>query len=104
VQDDLAWFWDPWFFQRGHPDLGIEEVSADAVTIEKIGLLPVPVQVTLRFDDESEEVISKPMSIWKEGDRQFTFPLSSDKKLLQISLGSPHIPDVDTTNNEYTVP
>jgi len=102
--EDLSWFWDPWFFQRGYPDLAIRSAVNDSITIEKSGLLPVPVRLTLIYEDGSEERFSEPMSIWKDGKKYLKFPMNSEKKLIQASLDTEFTPDVKKSNNEYMAP
>jgi len=102
--EDLSWFWNPWFFDRGYPDLTIYAVENDTITVEKSGLLPVPVHLILVYDDGSEELFSEPMSVWKDGKKYVQIPLKSQKKLLRASLDTERIPDVNKSNNEYLAP
>jgi len=102
--EDLSWFWQPWFFQRGFPDLAITDLTKDNVlVIEKRGLLPVPVFVKVVYEDGLEEQILKDMHIWADGSKVFELQLSSDKKISKVILGNDLIPDSNRKNNVWLV-
>ncbi len=102
ADEDLSWFWKPWFFELGYPDLGIEmvDVSEKEVTISvvKAGTMPVRVAVTLEFEDGTEEVIEKSARVWKEKSKVI-IKHNTNKKLKSVKLGSPYIPDVVKDND-----
>jgi hypothetical protein len=101
---DLSWFWNPWFFEFGYPDLAIEEVKkigqAYHVTIRKKGNLPVPVKIKVNFADGTSEKMEASTMVWKNKD-QHTFQVQSEKVLESIELGGPKIPDIFENNNTY---
>lgn len=59
--DELNWFFEPWFFKQGFPDLAIDSafVKDDLLKIEisKEGELPVPAALTVKFKDGSTKRI-----------------------------------------------
>ncbi len=69
--EDLGWFWKPWFFELGYADIGIVEIeygSKDTmVTIENLGGFPIPVNLTVKYMDGTEQTINTKMNIWDEG-------------------------------------
>ncbi|MFP4471624.1 MAG: M1 family metallopeptidase, partial [Bacteroidales bacterium] len=94
--EDLEWFWKPWFFDRGHPDLAILEFTDDQVLmIERKGNLPVPVEITLDFDDGTQKQISQDMRMWADGKKILAVPVFDDRKISKITLGNDLIPDSD---------
>ena len=98
--EDLSWFWQPWFFQRGFPDLAITDLTNENVlVIEKRGLLPVPVFVKVVYEDGSEDQILKDMRLWADGSKVFELQLSNDKKISKVILGNDLIPDSKQKNN-----
>ena len=105
--ENLDWFWKPWFFERGYPDLSIKDVKVSGnkveVIIEKIGLLPIPVELRLIADDLSEIIIYKDSSIWKNGESQITLEKNIDQKIELVELGSSIIPDVNKKNNTFEI-
>ena len=53
--EDLSWYWKPWFFEHGYPDLAINDAEITdqviKVKIAKIGKLPVPIKLTAYFEE-----------------------------------------------------
>ena len=97
---DLYWFFNPWFFQSGYPDLGIKEItSTNELIIEKKGEFPVPVDITWWTEDGNSESKYLSPEIWKEGQDKIGVQLPEDSKIVKIKLGNDHIPDVDKENN-----
>jgi len=101
---DLGWFWKPWFFEFGYPDLAVGEVHASGsrhyITILKKGNMPVPVHLTVTYRDGSQQVIERPAEIWKK-DNQHQVAVDADKDIKKIELGHPNIPDAVPDNNTY---
>ncbi|NOX17960.1 MAG: M1 family metallopeptidase [Chlorobi bacterium] len=107
--EDLSWFWKPWYYEFGYPDLAINNVKIDGnivtVTIIKKGNIPVPVTVSAFANDEDkpEAVISETAGVWADGKTSLTLKLKTDKPITKIVLGDDYIPDTDNSNNEYTI-
>ncbi|MGM0565363.1 MAG: M1 family metallopeptidase [Bacteroidota bacterium] len=102
---DLSWFWNPWFFEKGYPDLAIRKVKKGKksyeVLIEKRGNLPVPLQLKIRYEDGTEETIERSAEIWKESD-VFNYQIPENKTISFIYLGGMNIPDSYPGNNLFT--
>ncbi|MBE9491965.1 MAG: M1 family metallopeptidase [Bacteroidetes bacterium] len=102
---DLDWFWKPWFFEVGCPDLAIDKVETNSdsalIYIKKVGNIPVPLKLTLNYKDNTTETINKPLSIWKNSDI-FTIGIPVTKQIDNVTLGDELIPDVDRKNNYYS--
>jgi len=103
---DLSWYWEPWFFEFGYPDLAIGEVSVTnssvEVDIKKLGNVPIPLQLTIQYKDGSKKVIRKDASVWKEGNSKYSLNLKRNKKIEKIEIGAPKIPDAVEENNHYS--
>lgn len=100
--EDLAWFWKPWFFDRGHPDLAIRELTPENVVLIKMkGSLPVPVELHVTYADGTEKHISKNARVWADGKKVLAIPLMTTSKVAEISLGNDLIPDVDRLDNVW---
>lgn len=69
--EDLGWFWKPWFFELGYADIGIGEIEYGSeetmVTIENLGGFPIPVNLTVKYKDGTEQTINTKMNIWNDG-------------------------------------
>lgn len=100
--EDLSWFWNPWFYEYGFPDLALKNVSQKGndvnITIEKVGNLPTKIELTLIYTDGTKEEINKSIKEWKNNNL-VEIKLNTSKKLKEVSLGSPEIPDVNRNNN-----
>jgi hypothetical protein len=98
--EDLSWFWNPWFFESGYPDLAVKDVSdGNLVLIEKIGNIPVPIEITVTYIDGSNEKITRNARVWNDGAKLVAVQLYTDKKVSEILLGSELIPDSFKKNN-----
>jgi hypothetical protein len=105
VGEDLAWFWKPWFYEFGYPDLSIEKVELKEnkilISIGKKGDLPVPVKITLTNTNKESSEISFGADVWKGGNKNFVVPVKMVDGLKFITLGSSVIPDVNQDDNVY---
>jgi hypothetical protein len=103
--EDLSWFWKPWFFEWGYPDLAIKEVNLIdtkvIVIVEKMGNIPIPVFLSITFEDESEKAVYKSARVWKEGMKTVSLVVEADKKIKKIEIGNENIPDLKKDNNIY---
>ncbi len=103
--EDLSWFWKPWFYEFGYPDLRIRDVvknnGQNFILIDKVGNLPVPVELTVTFEDSSKQTISHSIRVWQNGQERISLPLPDNKKILSIDLGNAHIPDARPADNHW---
>lgn len=100
---DLSWYWQPWFFEKGYPDLAIKKIeNGDGVVrvlIEKAGNIPVPIHLTI-FTGEGREIsVDRSAAIWKDEAKEIWIEHELIAPPKQITLGSKYIPDVNKTNN-----
>ncbi len=103
--ENMEWFWQPWFFEKGFPDLKIKEVRKDSrkntILIENKGTLPLPIELLIKYFDGSSDKISKKMDIWKDGKREVEIIDDSGKDIKSIILGSDYSPDINPLDNSY---
>ncbi|MCX8056591.1 MAG: M1 family metallopeptidase [Ignavibacteria bacterium] len=103
--ENLDWFFIPWFFEKGVPDLDIENVKLKknelSFDIVKVGALPVPISIKITFEDKSTKEFYETAKVWKDGKNKISFKLKLDKKPISIDLNSSKIPDANRTKNEY---
>jgi hypothetical protein len=101
---NLNWFWKRWFYDGGYPDLSISSVKNNGndyqVTIENIGGKPMPVDLTIFYEDGTQQLLHRDVSCW-ELDRKTVLSFSSSKKPGRLKLGSLHIPDVNKKDNDW---
>jgi hypothetical protein len=107
IGQDLSWFWKPWFFEIGYPDLAIDKVDVQdgkaTIKIRNDGIIPVPVKLTVDYEDGSSEVFYFKADVWKSSEKIFVTEVVLKGTLKQINLGDINIPDSNIENNLYVV-
>ncbi|MBU6341578.1 MAG: peptidase [Bacteroidetes bacterium] len=102
---DLNWFWKSWFFENGVPDLAISKVQLDAkqavITIENRGNKPVPVDISVIYQDKSVQKVHKSIEVWKSGAKNLDISVEGKKTVSEIRLGSTYVPDVNKSDNVW---
>ncbi|MBB6498929.1 M1 family metallopeptidase [Pedobacter cryoconitis] len=104
---NMDWFWKPWFFGEGDIDLGITgaDKTADGYVfkVENKSLKPLPVDLTLTYEDGSVEKLHKSIGIWQNAGQVVSIPFKTDKKIKRVMIGSTYVPDKNEYNNVLTV-
>jgi hypothetical protein len=104
---NLDWFWKPWFFDWGYPDLGIQGVITDeaahcqVIMIERKGNIPVPIQLDVEYSDGSKETFHQTAAVWRDGKQNLKVACAEGKKVKSAMLGRTTIPDVDRVDNKW---
>lgn len=101
--EELNWFWEPWFFEFGYPDLaltGTEKVGGELrITVEKAGNIPTAVCLVIHYSDGTSERHLETAGVWKERNRRFIHTVPFRDGIDSITLGDEGIPDVYPKNN-----
>ena len=102
---NLNWYWKPWFFERGFPDLGIKKVEKNdnnyKILVEKIGNIPVPIALTFINDkDSANTIITKTAAVW-ENNSEVLIEVKIKGNIKTIELGGDTISDVNSENDIY---
>ncbi|MCZ4243907.1 M1 family metallopeptidase [Pedobacter punctiformis] len=104
---DLNWFWKRWFFEGGITDMGIKAVNKTengyAITVENKSNKPLPVDLTLTYEDGSVEKQHASIGVWEKGDKEISVSVVTVKKLNKVVLGSAHVPDKAKSDNTFNV-
>ena len=104
---NLDWFWKRWFFEGGIVDLGIKDViktpAGYQITVLNKSNKPLPVHLTLTYQDGSTEKINTSIIAWKDGNTEFINKVETTKSLKKVVLGSSHVPDKDKSDNTFMV-
>jgi hypothetical protein len=102
---NLNWFWKSWFFDSGIPDLAITRVTAQknlyTILITNEGSKPVPIDLTLYFNDGSTQLVHQNISAWKAGNKTHTITHTGRKRIKKMILGTTYDPDVNKGNNVW---
>jgi hypothetical protein len=102
--EDLSWFWRPWFFEKGYPDLVLRVTpgsSGARIVVERKGSLPVPVRLRVTYADGTLETYAETARVWKDGATEFTVKKTFLKPIRTITLGDTQVPDVNPRDNAY---
>jgi hypothetical protein len=100
VDQDLDWFFKPWFYENAYPDLSIRKITKDKmIVIENSGGLPLPVYLEMIFTDGTIEKVEFNTSIWNNGDKTIVIKTQEEKFLQEVKLGNKLIPDVNKADN-----
>ena len=103
--ENLNWYWIPWFFSKGYPDLAIESAEQQdgilKITIQNKGTIPVPVKLILKGENNFEKIIFRSPLIWSKQNKKIFFEEEAYNKILNIKLGDSQIPDINRKNNIY---
>ncbi len=104
---DLSWFWNTWFFESHIPDLAIKDVKYEnnkaKIIVENVGLLPVPVDLTLTLEDGTNVKYLASTSVWEKGVKEIRLEVEIKSKLKSVELMNKNIPDADATNNSIRI-
>jgi hypothetical protein len=107
TRQNLNWFWNPWFFESGYPDMSIDRVVINdgeaELTIRKVGDLPTPVKLKVIYENETSEEFYFNVGIWEDGNDIFITKIKLSDVLKEIQLGDLLIPDSNRNNNLFVV-
>ncbi len=104
---NLDWFWRPWFFDWGFPDLGIQGVIKDeaanneVIMVERKGNIPVPIHLEVEYTDGSKETFHETAAVWRDGKQNLRMACAEGKKVKSAKLGATTIPDADRKDNVW---
>ncbi len=108
---DLSWFWKPWFFESGYPDLAIDRVEVNnkkvEISIGKVGNVPTPIKLKIVYENETETETAEEYyysaNVWKDDNLFFIIEVELKNILKEIRLGDSTIPDSNRENNIFIV-
>jgi hypothetical protein len=102
---NLNWFWQKWFFEKGYPDLSIKDVQSGGgkirILVERAGNYPVPVELTVESPDGRTERVSASAAIWKDDITEKWIEADFTFDPVRVELGANWIPDSNAINNVW---
>jgi aminopeptidase N len=101
--ENLDWFFKPWFFEFGYPDLSLVSASENngewSVVIEKKGNYPVPVCLEFETANGNKIEYNESAKVWSTNKSVITLKKDIQEKIVSIKLGNKYIPDVNPNDN-----
>jgi len=107
AKENLSWFWNPWFFDRGYPDIAVKNVKVKSgnaeIIVEKIGNVPVPIDLKITFRDSTTENVYRNTASWKTGNKEVKINFKTKKEIQKVELNTKTVPDANDKNNVFEV-
>jgi peptidase M1-like protein len=109
--EDLGWFWRGWYQHNWKLDMAVQKVTpvdgdwrkGALVTMTNLDKLVMPVTLEVAYTDGSKQDVRVPVETWMEH-RSYTIHVDGDKPVKSATIDPNHlIPDVDRSNNTFTV-
>jgi hypothetical protein len=104
---DLTWYWKPWFFENGYPDLAIEKIEVAnnkiRISIRRIGNIPTPIKLKVVYENETIEEFYYSAGVWNNNTSFYVIEVEPTDSLKEVQLGDSTIPDSNRENNIYLV-
>ncbi|HET8763086.1 MAG TPA: M1 family metallopeptidase [Gemmatimonadales bacterium] len=103
---NLDWFWRSWFFETWHLDQAVASVMPGAngttIVIEDKGLVPMPSNVTVTYDNGKSEVLTVPVETWLNGATRATL-VAHGGTVTKVEIDAAHaFADVEPENNLWS--
>lgn len=103
---DLSWFWDTWFYEGWALDqaVGRVETRGDsvAITVEDLGLAPMPVLLDVTRADGSVQRVKVPVDVWLTGARRHVVEVAGSPAVTKVEIDPQGLfPDVDRGNQVW---
>ena len=112
----LDWYLNEWTQTLHTIDYAVKSVEGNAITLERIGKIPMPMDVTVTYADGSKEEFNIPLRMmrgnkptsatilkdWTWAHPTYTFNVSKGIKKVEIDT-SKLMADIDRSNNVYEV-
>jgi len=104
---DLNWFWNPWYFEFGYPDLAVKSASQKEnrlnVRLEKVGSFPTPVNLVVEYDDGRIERFYESAAIWADGKTSKTLKFNIENPVKSVEIDAASVPDNNGDNNNFVM-
>jgi hypothetical protein len=101
--ENLNWFWQKWFFEKGFPDLAVKSVESGGgkirILIERIGNYPIPVELSIESPDGRTEKLSYTSILWSDNSTEKWIEAEFTFDPVRVELGAKWIPDSNPSNN-----
>jgi hypothetical protein len=109
--EDLSWFWRGWYQHNWKLDMAVQNVTpvdgdwhkGAQVTVANLDKLVLPATLEVLYTDGSKQDVRVPVETWMQH-HSFTIRVDGNKPVKSATIDPAHaIPDVDRSNNTFTV-
>ena len=98
-EQDLSWFWKPWFFNYGNVDISIESFDKGNLVIQNKENRPLPVIVSVMYKDSTTWESNSSAEVWKSS-KTFSLEVPKYKKVVTLTVNV-GLPDANILNNYF---
>jgi aminopeptidase N len=102
---NLNWFWEKWFFGNSVPELSISSAKKSgkklSITVANKGGKPVPVDLSIYYTDGTKTTVHRSIEAWEKGNAAVTISVLTTKTATKLTLGDPHTPDTNPSDNTF---
>ncbi len=103
---DLSWFWRAWYYEDWTLDQAVADVIQEhtlaTIVVEDLGLVPMPVRLTVTL--ESGRVLEReiPAESWLLGETKVELSIPVRSPVLRVEIDAAGaFPDIDRSNNVW---
>ncbi len=109
--ETLDWFWRGWFLNHWSIDQSVDTVTyvnddstqGSLITISNLGQLPMPVTVEVKEANGKTGRVDLPVEIWHQGGK-WEFRYNSTDRVTNVTIDpDKKVPDINETNNSWTL-
>jgi hypothetical protein len=110
AEQDLDWFWSPWFYDTEVFDQAIAHVQIQTagagenitITVEDRGGAPLPVRLLVTMEGGATREVRMPVDPWLAGEQIQTITAELPTRVARIEIDSQRFfPDVNRSNNVW---
>lgn len=97
---DLSWLWKSWYFELGYADIAIKSFEKGTLTVEKKGIKPVPVVVSVEFKNGEKKEFSEKATVFNDGKKMVSIKIPDYKNVTSIAVNN-DLPDGNIRDNYF---
>jgi hypothetical protein len=113
----LDWYLNEWTQTTHSIDYGVKTISGNEITLERVGKMPMPIDIEVTYEDGTKEMFNIPLRMmrgekpttatrlgdWTFAHPSYTFKAPKNVKSVQIDQ-SGLMADVNSENNKLEIP
>lgn len=103
---ELDWFWRAWYYETWTLDQAVAEVKQEnnqaTIVVKDLGEVPMPVDLSITFEDGSETTTRIEVEEWLKGLRETSVTIDTPSPVSKVVIDAEHYyPDVVRYNNTW---